>query len=264
MISNVTGTKVTIETPKPVHRREIVGLLRATLEGQNLELVSDTAGPYRIRQKEQPQPPPAASPVYAGGLTQLFVIHLRHARAADVAATVNALYGRASAFGEMGAPQQPHLLSQQLQQNQVAMAGVLPVPAVPGDLTNGHQANLSGETTIVPDAGTNSLLIRASQSRLKLDLGGREGVGYPAAASADRSPDRRGHTRPESLVWRRHQFAGSAPPWSPQYHVQRHTDSDLAQVRDDLIANVLGIGSDPEHKRRTTRRHHPKGRCHIS
>jgi len=163
VISNVNGAKVTIETPKAVRRRDIVGLLRATLEGQNLELVSDTAGPYRIRQKEQPQPPPAAPPAHAGGPTQLFVIHLQHARAADVAATVNALYGRASAFGEMGAPQQPHTLSQQLQQNQMQMPGVPPGQAVSGDLTNGRQATLAGETTIVPDAGTNSLLIRASQ-----------------------------------------------------------------------------------------------------
>jgi general secretion pathway protein D len=168
VISNVTGTKVTIETPQPVHRKDIVGLLRATLQGQHLELIADTAGPYRIQQTEAPSPPPPSMSM--GGPTQLFVIHLHHARAADVAATVNALYGRASAFGELGAPtststgHSASTLSQQLQQNQVSPMGTTPmVPAV-ASVTGTQPATLAGETTIVPDPGTNSLFIRASQA----------------------------------------------------------------------------------------------------
>lgn len=160
VISNLTGTKVTIETPKAVHRHEIVGLLRATLEGQNLELVADSGGLYRIRQKAQPQPSAPPPPVAAMGTgpTQLFVIHLHHARAADVAATVNALYGRASAFGELGAP--PATLSQQLQQNQMPPVGLPTSGTTPA--ASAQPAVLAGETTIIPDPGTNSLFIRAS------------------------------------------------------------------------------------------------------
>ena len=163
VISNVTGTKVTIETPKAVYRREIVGLLRATLEGQNLELITDSAGPYRIRQKEQPQPPPPVPVAAGGGPTQLFVIHLHHARAADVAATVNALYGRASAFGELGSPNTA-TLAKQLEQNQIRPAGLPPSPTNTPSVTGAQPATLSGETTIIPDPGTNSLFIRASQA----------------------------------------------------------------------------------------------------
>lgn len=172
VISNLTGAKVTIETPRAVHRREIVGLLRATLEGQNLELVADSSGPYRIRQKPQSQVPIAPAPVIAssGGPTQLFVIHLQHARAADVAATVNALYGRASAFGELGnaAASTPVTLPQQLQQNHLAPPGLLTMPPAAGGLTGAQPATLAGETTIIPDPGTNSLFIRAAQSDYEL------------------------------------------------------------------------------------------------
>jgi len=103
VIGPVPQSRITIETPTAVKRREVVGLLRATLMSQNLELVSDSSGPYRIQAKEQPRPPAPDVPK-APGEIQLFTIHLKHARASDVAVTVNALYGRASAFGEQSAP----------------------------------------------------------------------------------------------------------------------------------------------------------------
>jgi general secretion pathway protein D len=100
---------------------------------------------------------------------QLYVIRLRHARAADVAATVNALYGRVSALGESavgGARGAGPTLAQELQQNvlppQASASLAPPAPqAVSG--TGGRAAVLSGETTIVPDPGTNALFIRASR-----------------------------------------------------------------------------------------------------
>ena len=169
VISNLTGAKVTIETPKAVHRQEIVGLLRATLAGQNLELVADSGGPYRIQPKPQPPAPVAPPPIATAGLAQLFVIHLQHARAADVAATVNALYGRASAFGELGASApNPPTLGQQLQQNHVPPAGLPLMPTGGTSVTGTQPAILAGETTIIPDPGTNSLFIRASQPDYEL------------------------------------------------------------------------------------------------
>jgi general secretion pathway protein D len=165
VMSNVPATKVTIETPRAVRKGDVIGLLRATLESQNLELVVDssggTNGPYRIQQREARAPQP--SNPFAGrrgsGDMQLYVLRLRHARAADVAATVNALYGKASAFGEQSAP--TPTLAQQLQQNQVPP---LETPPQSPAVITGHDATLSGETTIIPDASTNSLLVRASQS----------------------------------------------------------------------------------------------------
>jgi type II secretory pathway component GspD/PulD (secretin) len=106
---------VTIETPRPVAREQILPLLRSMLENQNHELVDDSVGGvWRVRSREQAQqaeqPRQSAAP-------ELFVIRLTHARAADVAGTVNALYGRASALGERDGS--PETLGEQLRQNLV-------------------------------------------------------------------------------------------------------------------------------------------------
>jgi type II secretory pathway component GspD/PulD (secretin) len=163
VFSGAAGSRVTLETPRPVSRRDVARLLRGMLESQGMQLVEDSAsGIYRLRQRDAGQPnAPAAMPstVAQQGI-ELFVIHLRHAKASEVAATVNALYGRASALGEIGQRTDPPL-SRGLTQNQVP-PGVAPnvVPPAPG--ATGQPATLSGETTIVPDARANSLLIRAT------------------------------------------------------------------------------------------------------
>lgn len=165
---NVPGARVTLETPRPVPKADVILLLRGLLESQNLSLESDS-GLYRIeskaqRQSEQQPSMRAANAKERNGPVQLFTIHLRHARAADVAATVNALYGRASALGELGA-QRPSTLSDQLQANQLPRNNT-PAPSqmlssvVPG--TEGRAATFTGEVVIVPDPRSNSLLIRAS------------------------------------------------------------------------------------------------------
>ncbi|MGH7719652.1 MAG: type II secretion system protein GspD [Gemmatimonadaceae bacterium] len=162
----LNGARVTLETPAPVPRAEVAALLRGVLESQNLELVADS-GLYRVRSREQrPQPAPAeaAAAQRAQGAIELFVVRLRHARAADVAATVNALYGRASALGEIG--ERPGTLSDELRQNRVPPEDAAPPQAAAG--AAGRQATLAGETSIVPDPRTNSLLIRASRSDFEL------------------------------------------------------------------------------------------------
>jgi general secretion pathway protein D len=106
-------------------------------------------------------------PLAPQGPVQLFVIHLKHARAADVAATINALYGRASALGEL--PSQPSTLARSLEGQQVPPG--LPAPnATPPGATGGagRSATLSGEITIIPDPRANSLLIRASPADFDL------------------------------------------------------------------------------------------------
>ena len=158
----VPAQAVTIEAPRPIPRAQVPALLRSVLESHNLELVDDSlGGVYRVRSRERqtaaPIPPrPIGSP-------ELFVIRLTHARASDVAATVNALYGRASALGERGAP--PEVLSDALRQNLVPVG---PAPSQAAAGAAGRIASLTGEVTIVPDAGTNSLLIRASRADFTL------------------------------------------------------------------------------------------------
>jgi len=88
---------------------------------------------------------------------QLYVIRLRHARAADVAATVNLLFGGSGAFsGSSGLSS--GTLSQELRRQQVPPVGA-PAPAA---AQAGSGANFQGQVTIIPDELTNSLLVRAS------------------------------------------------------------------------------------------------------
>lgn len=163
----LSAAHVSLQTPAPVPRHDVVTLLQGMLESQNFELVADS-GLYRVQQKA-PQKPASSSRTQqpadtAHGPIQLYVIRIKHARAADVAATVNALFGRASALGEPGA--KPATLSEQLQQNQVPPTRAPPPNAVAEVV--GKAASFTGEVTIVPDAGTNSLLIRANQSDFAL------------------------------------------------------------------------------------------------
>lgn len=184
----VAGGRVTLETPRPVPAGEVQRLLRGMLESQNYELWPDSAAAlYRVRQKEARPLAPAPDPLAraasgpsspAQGL-QLFVIHLRHAKAADVAATVNSLYGRGSALGERDS-RRPATLDRQLDQQNVQLpqrpsVGDVPTMTTPRTgapeavgAVAGRVANLAGDVTIVPDERGNSLLIRASEGDFAL------------------------------------------------------------------------------------------------
>lgn len=164
VFGGVSNARVTLETPAPVPRADVQQLLRGILESQGFELVADS-GLYRVRQRQAtPNPESAPAPHASTGTVELFSIHLRHARAADVAATVNALYGRSSALGEIGV--RPETLGDQLRQNQIPSGAVSSPGQVP--LVAGRAAVLTGDVTIVPDPRSNSLLVRASSSDFEL------------------------------------------------------------------------------------------------
>jgi general secretion pathway protein D len=165
VFGGVSNARVTLETPAPVPRADVQRLLRGVLESQGFELIADS-GLYRVRPHQTTPNPAEAPPIQraSNGSVELFSIHLRHARAADVAATVNALYGRTSALGEIGAP--PETLSEQLRQNQIPAGAVTSPGQAP--LAAGRAAVLTGDVTIVPDPRSNSLLIRASASDFEL------------------------------------------------------------------------------------------------
>jgi type II secretory pathway component GspD/PulD (secretin) len=177
ILGAVQSARVSVETPHPVARGDVARLLRSVLASQSLDLVVDSAGgAYRVQQKEPPKPTPLVQPAPfnpsfgappQGGPLELFVIHLRHARANDVSATVNALLGRASALGELGA--RGGTLSRELQGQQVPPglpSGSAPPGAVP--IVGGRGATLTSEMTIVPDPRANSLLIRATRADFAL------------------------------------------------------------------------------------------------
>lgn len=168
VFGQVGGQHVTLQTPRPVSPAQVVVLLRSMLDANGHELISDP-DVYRVQQKQAAPPPmPQPQAVYgapggAQGGMQLFTIRLRHARAADVAATVNALYGRGGALGETG--DRPSTLSDQLRQNRIPPGGM--VQQQP-QASGGGGGNLSGELVMVPDERTNSLLVRATPADFQL------------------------------------------------------------------------------------------------
>lgn len=162
VFGNIGEVRVTLETPQPVPRAQLPELLRGLLRTYGLAL-TEQAQFFSVEPTAAPvsSVPGAAS----AGPIQLFVLHIRHARAADVAASVNALYGRAGALGEIGAAPNP-TLAEGLRQNLVPPAGT---PEVTQQQPLVQQpAQLSGDITIIPDSRTNSLLIRASRADFEL------------------------------------------------------------------------------------------------
>lgn len=168
------GTPVTFETPRPVAREDVPRLLRGLLESQGYELVADSAsGTYRARLKEQPKPAQPVQPQSpfgalatgparpAGGTPELSVIALKHARASDVASTINSLFPRgAASVAQQGSSRLPGFTDDV----RLGQAGQQEQP-----VTNGaRSASLTGELTIVPEPKTNSLITRANRQDFEL------------------------------------------------------------------------------------------------
>jgi general secretion pathway protein D len=165
VIGSLGTTRVTLETPRPVNRSAILPLMRGLLESQRLRLVEDTAARLFRVDAMTPEPTAPEAGVNAGEpqprpILQLYTIRLKHARAADVAATVNTLYGRASAVGEIGARRPP--LGDQLQATRANTTAVPPAGSSAGAAPR-LVGSLSGEVIIVPDPGTNALMVRANE-----------------------------------------------------------------------------------------------------
>jgi general secretion pathway protein D len=163
------GPQVSLETPRPVARADVARLLRGVLESQGYELVSDSAsGTYRARLKEQPRPaqsapqpvlPPEVPRRQQTATPELFVIALKHARAADVATTINSLFARATTSSTAThTPRQPGFTDDLR----------VPPPSDPAPAGSARAATLTGELTIVPEPRANSLLVRANRQDFDL------------------------------------------------------------------------------------------------
>lgn len=174
LFNGASGAVVTLETPHPIHRADVRRLLVGLLDGQQYEMLLDSvAGLYRIAPKAARAAGPTPSlhistaPPQPRAISSidLFVIPIQHARAVDVASTINALYGRGSGSGESVPP--ISTLSDDLRQNLLPAAGVPPGSGRP---TNGARAggSLSGEITIVADQRGNNLLARANGADIAL------------------------------------------------------------------------------------------------
>ena len=160
LTSDLPSIRVTLETPHPVPRSEVPVLLRGLVESNGLEFAEDSDF-YRVHPKAAPPPvqAPATAANASTGPPQLFVIRLKHAIAADIAATVNQLFGGGGEFsGRSGLGGQS--LTDPLRQIRVPLAGQPQAASSAGGA--GASPALKGAVTIVPDERTNSLLIRAA------------------------------------------------------------------------------------------------------
>lgn len=168
------GPQVTLELPRPIPRADVPRLLKGLLDAQGYELLDDTAsGTYRARLKELSRPntiaaaPTATASRDPRASPQLFVIALKHARAADVANTINALFGRTTGVQPGTNASRAPTLGDELRASQIPPTDPAPLPqTVPG--TAGRVATITGELTIVPDTHGNSLLVRANRTDFEL------------------------------------------------------------------------------------------------
>jgi general secretion pathway protein D len=153
---------VTLRINAPLARDEVKGYLKSVVESTGL-ILNDEGSVLRIVVPPPPPPPlPPAAP--QGSVVQLFVYRLKHAPAARLAATLQALLGIAP-----GVPTPPgqgtggslseDLRRQQLPSGITTPDGKAPLPAV--TVLGGR---VSGDVQIVADELTNSLLVRASQN----------------------------------------------------------------------------------------------------
>jgi general secretion pathway protein D len=174
-----------------------------------------------------------------GGGIELFVIALRHARAADVAATINALYGRGGALGELGAGPRSGTLSEQLRGNRIPVGAEQSASAEVARGGPAARGGFQGDVVIVPDARTNSLLVRASRAD------------YELVSAAVRQVD----IRPLQVIIevtiaevRRNSdfsYALSASVGQQRVRDSRNTTvegSTVGDAREDLVVTARGIG----------------------
>lgn len=167
VIPAMPSARITLQTPAPYPRGKAIDLLRGALDGQGFDLRLDSASIYRVTAREGVNRPAIGQPLQGvvTGPMSLTVLRLRHSRALDVAATVNALYGRASSFGEVG-QSRSSTLSQQLKDNRLppGMPSATGAPNTPSQSSGAF----SGDVIIVPDEVTNSLMVRSSPTDLAL------------------------------------------------------------------------------------------------
>jgi len=166
LVGNLQPARVSIQTPTAIPRSGLTSLFKGLLEAQNLEFIEDSTF-FRVSPTSAlPRPPPNSARGIGGDTSavELFVIRLQHARAVDVAATVNLLFGGSTEFSGRAGLSTP-TLSDELRRSVVPPAGAGPASGG-GSISvarTGGTAVLSGAVTIVPDELTNSLLLRASE-----------------------------------------------------------------------------------------------------
>jgi len=164
--SELPSRHVTLRTNQPVAIDQLLPLLKSLAASNGLKVIDDGAF-IRIEDTGMREGRPAAQrDTTAGSELRLFVYRLKHARAARLAGTLQAIFGGgANRQLAEAAPGGAPMLSQQLRQQQIPPTDVGQAPQVSVQLgptqTPSLPGQLRGEVQIVPDEATNSLLVRA-------------------------------------------------------------------------------------------------------
>lgn len=135
------------ETPNPIPVSQVREVLRGVVEAHGLVLEEDATILRVMRGRNTTAGQPAAR--QASPVIRLYTVRLQHARAEDVAAVLNELFGGGGPLAE-AAPAEG------------ARARAMQAP--------GRSGRLTDQVTVVPDITTNSLLVRASEDDYALLL----------------------------------------------------------------------------------------------
>ncbi|MEX2282335.1 MAG: secretin N-terminal domain-containing protein [Gemmatimonadota bacterium] len=153
--------RVTLRTNQPLPLTQIPAVLRSLSESNGLA-IRDEGSFLRIDVVSAQAAAATQQAATQQEEARLFVHRLKHARAARLAATLQALFGRSGAAFQPGLSNQP--LSERLRQQRLPATDTAPrpaaVPSIPQALPS-LPAQLHGEVQIVPDEMTNALLVRA-------------------------------------------------------------------------------------------------------
>lgn len=163
--TGVPEVRVSLETASAVSRPTLATLLRGLVEANGLQFTEESSF-VRINPKPAAPPVQAAAPAVVPSSSrgpELFVVRLRHAKAADVAATINQLFGGGGGEFSGRSGLSTGTLGDELQRSGIPPQGA-PTAGQSGNAPLAHAATLSGSVVIVPDQLTNSLLVRASRS----------------------------------------------------------------------------------------------------
>jgi len=154
--------RVTLRVRQPVPNDSVRILLRAIAEANGVR-VTDEAGLLRFEAVQRPAEPQLAGQPRQASAPQLYVYRLHHARAAALAATLQAIFGGAVAADVGESNMTP--LSQRLREQQIPSLRLDTMTRGRGQQVAGLQvssARLQSDVQIVADDNTNSLLVRAS------------------------------------------------------------------------------------------------------
>lgn len=169
---DVPARRVTLRMSRPVPPDQVMSLLRSVARSNGLALSEDEDGLITLTSVGTAEPATAGAAADASQVPpRLFVYRLRHARAAQLASTLQSVFGGgggrpgSAGPGGQGGRSFPPPLSQGLREQAlppvdtsapdvVATLGEQQTPGIPADLV--------GDVLVVPDEITNSLLVRAA------------------------------------------------------------------------------------------------------